>query len=657
LNWVAGVLDKFNYLNSLGISLERQEFHVFLATEVWENRLFLTVAGQESEVPVYAISGHKENLGEALRFDSDGKVNDRNFDPVHAQGKVLVLQSASDLGELAGGELEGKVILLDYQAVDPGPGGETAGLQLISSLIDKGIASLILVTERGGGKYATDGTTLEGIHAEARIPITLLRLEDLEPLGINDWDGLSEIEKAHLVWDVDVISPGVSGNLVARIPGADPSRAMILGAHIDSSNTPGAADNALNAAVLLEVARVMDQAAFQPPVDLYLVWFGSEEMGFHGSQAFVSEHQDLLDRAMGAFTLDGFTSDQDPPILAMGGSSFARFGNTGLPFADYLASKAESFQIPIEFVIDSPIFNSDEGPFHGFVPAIRFAFGSAQIGRAFHSPYDTPEILADQGKMMEDSVAMALIAAVATTQDNPGLLRDLPKPRGKALILATHTEPLHMTPTMLINLVRGLAWEGLDVDVIPYGKSPTTEDLRDADLVLALPVVDYPIRETGFDLYDVIWSPEEITLLVDYVEDGGLLVLTNSFHRLFFGKITDPNEDWKKVNDLSQPFGIGYAPKSFPITSVPITTDHPLTEWMTGLEVIPENGVALEIADGVILAAWKDQAAMVLVDYGANGGQVLALSDLGSLDLYDFQDDNDMNQKFIKNLAKYALRD
>jgi hypothetical protein len=78
---------------------------------------------------------------------------------------------------------------------------------------------------------------------------------------------------------------------------------------------------------------------------------------------------------------------------------------------------------------------------------------------------------------------------------------------------------------------------------------------------------------------------------------------------------------------------------------------------MTGLEVIPENGVALEIADGVILAAWKDRAAMVLVDYGANGGQVLALSDLGSLDLYDFQDDNDMNQKFIKNLAKYALRD
>jgi hypothetical protein len=466
-----------------------------------------------------------------------------------------------------------------------------------------------------------------------------------------------QVESVRLTWDADVFSPGNSGNLVARIPGADGSQAVILGAHIDSANTPGAADNALNAAVLLETARILDQAAFQPPVNLYLVWFGSEELGFQGSQAFVNTHQELLDRTIAAFSLDGVSADQDPPIFAMGGSSFARLGDTTLPFADYLASKAEIFQIPIEFVVDSPVFNSDEGPFQGFVPGVRFAFGSKLLGGAFHSPYDMPDILAEQEEMMEGSVAMALIAALATPQDNPALLRSVPDPVGKALIMATHTEPLHMTPSMLINLVRGLAWEGLDVDVIPYGQSPTADDLSNADLVLALPVVDYPTRETGFDLYDEIWSPEEIALLVDYVEEGGFLVLTNSFHRLFFGEITDPNEDWKKVNDLSQLFGIGYAPKSFPITSIPLTADHPLTEMMTGLKVIPENGVTVEVTEGVILAGWKDQAALVLVDYGVNGGQVLALSDLGSLDLYDFRDDNDMNGKFIKNLARYALRD
>jgi hypothetical protein len=33
------------------------------------------------------------------------------------------------------------------------------------------------------------------------------------------------------------------GNLVARIPGLDRSRAAILGAHIDSPNSPGALDD------------------------------------------------------------------------------------------------------------------------------------------------------------------------------------------------------------------------------------------------------------------------------------------------------------------------------------------------------------------------------------------------------------------------------
>lgn len=653
-DWVAGVLEQFTFLNSLGMELERENFHVFLSTETWETRLFLTVAGQESQIPVYAISGHREDLKEALRFDSDGKVNDGNQDPVHAEGKVLVLRSSSDLEELRGAGLQGKIILIDFRIVDPGPRGEKAGIQLVSDLIEQGIAGLILVVESGGGKYALDGTSLEGISAEERIPIMVLKLEDLAPLGITDWEGLSEVEKAHLVWDVDIFSPGVSGNLIARIPGIDSSRAVILGAHIDSANTPGASDNALNAAVLIETARVLDKADRQPPVDLYLVWFGSEELGFYGSQAFVANHQELLDRTIGAFIMDGFTADEAGPIFAMQGSSFARFGQTALPFADYLASKAEILLHPIEFVVDSPVFNSDEGPFHGFVPAVRFAFGSDTIGAAFHSPYDTMQILSDRGELREQSAAMALIAAIATPQENPGFLGVLPEPEGKALILATHTEPLHMSPTMLINLDRALAWEGFDVDIIPYGQSPTAEDLSDADLVLALPVVDYPTRETGFDLYDVIWSPEEIALLVEYVEEGGFLVLTNSFHRLFFGGITDPNEDWKKVNDLSNPFGIGYAPKSFPISSIPITTSHPLTENMTRLAVIPENGLTLEVEGGIILAAWKDQVAMVLVDYGEDGGQVLALSDLGSLDLDDRQDENDLNLDFLRNLARYA---
>jgi hypothetical protein len=126
----------------------------------------------------------------------------------------------------------------------------------------------VLVTESGHGKGAGDGTVLGGIDLNEVIPMLYVRLEDLAPVRIASWEALAQIEAARLIWDTDVFSPGQSGNLVARIPGADSSQAVILGAHIDSANSPGAGDNALNSAVLLEMGRVLDEGAVQPPVDI-----------------------------------------------------------------------------------------------------------------------------------------------------------------------------------------------------------------------------------------------------------------------------------------------------------------------------------------------------------------------------------------------------
>ena len=67
--------------------------------------------------------------------------------------------------------------------------------------------------------------------------------EILGVTGITAWEHLEKIESAQLTLDVDGYSPGTSGNLIARIPGADSSKAVILGAHIDSPNTPGVFDD------------------------------------------------------------------------------------------------------------------------------------------------------------------------------------------------------------------------------------------------------------------------------------------------------------------------------------------------------------------------------------------------------------------------------
>lgn len=654
LDYVARTLGRFAHLQDLGLEVERQSFHVFLATEIWESRLFLTVNGQEREVPANAVSGHREDIREALRFDSDGALNDTDRQPLEVSGNALLLRSADDVLNLDQDDAQGRVVFLDFGVIDPETEGGGAGAEVVRALIEKGVAGLVLVTEEGHGKYAGDGTILEGIALKQAIPMLDVRLEDLSPEGISSWEALAQVDAARLIWDTDVFSPGESGNLVAHIPGADPSRAVILGAHIDSANSPGAGDNALNAAALLEMARVLDESAIQPPADIYLVWFGSEELGFYGSQHFVNTHQELLDRTLAAFLMDGFTADQPgATILAMQESSYARFGDTRLPFADYLAQKAELYEMSIEVVADSPLFSSDDGPFYGFVPSVRFAFGSNRMGRAFHSPYDTLESVRDEGELMGHTVSMTLIAALDTPED-AGDLRVTPAPEGRALIVATHTEVLHMSPSLLINLDRALAWEGLDVDVVPYGMSLTKKDLADVDLVLVLPVVDYPTADSDLALYDEEWQADEIKLLVDYVEQGGLLVLTNSANSLFFGRISAANEDWDKVNALAEPFGVSYEGPPFTIPAALITSAHALTDRLSGLRLIADNGLPIRMQAGEMLAELEGQAALGLVDYGAAGGQVLILSDLGSLDLYDRREHERDNFTFLRNLASYA---
>ncbi len=79
---------------------------------------------------------------------------------------------------------------------------------------------------------------------------------------------------------------------------------MILGAHIDSSNTPGALDNGSGSTALIEVAQALDRSRTIPPIDLYLVWFGSHERGMYGSANFASANSEIIDRSLAMLQMD-----------------------------------------------------------------------------------------------------------------------------------------------------------------------------------------------------------------------------------------------------------------------------------------------------------------------------------------------------------------
>ena len=662
LDYVASILGDLTYLRNLGMELERQSFHVFLATELWETRLYLTIAGQESEVPADAPRGHRHDVVQALRFDSDGLLNDSERNPVEVTGEVVLICSAREVDDLLESDAQGKIVFLDSAVIGIDPANRhrssQESTQIIARLIEKGIAGLVLVTRfstvpvGSQGKFVGDGIALEGVTTEVVIPTLYVRLEDLAPAGITSWEDLAKIESARLVWDTDVFSPGTSGNLVARIPGADSSQALIMGAHIDSANSPGAMDNGINSVVLLEVARILNDSSIQPPVDLYLVWFGSEEIGIYGSQHFVNTHQELLDRTAVALLMDGIIVSTHSSVLILDGWSHSRFGHSQLAFPNHLAQMAASQSITIYAVEDLQGISSDNGAFGGFVTQAGLAFGSEQ-GDYAHSPYDTVETVQGLGDLMEQVTAVALIAVLEIDLDLPDL-RVTPEPDRRALIVASHTEAVHMTPATLIDLDRALAWEGFDVDVIPYGQAVTSADLANSELVVLLPVIDYASPSGDLTLYDEAWSEQEIESLVTYVEQGGLLVLTNSAKRILLGLVFDANEDWQDVNALSEHFGVVFEEGALSPSSARTQQGHPLMEDQSSLTLLANNAVPFTMQTGDTLAEVAGNPVVGLVDHGEAGGQVLVLADVGILSFAGFAPPEGDNLAFLRNLARYA---
>ncbi len=80
---------------------------------------------------------------------------------------------------------------------------------------------------------------------------------------------------------------GLVHNVVGRLPGRDPSRAVLLVAHYDSVATaPGAADDGSGVAALLETARAL-RAGPPPANDIIFLFTDGEERGLLGSQSFL----------------------------------------------------------------------------------------------------------------------------------------------------------------------------------------------------------------------------------------------------------------------------------------------------------------------------------------------------------------------------------
>ena len=94
-----------------------------------------------------------------------------------------------------------------------------------------------------------------------------------------------------------------TSNVIGIKEGAS-DQIIIIGAHYDTScpDCPGADDNAGGVAVMLEVARELQNESFNRT--LYFVAFSGEEFGLLGSESWLEKHEDLRDNIVAMINLD-----------------------------------------------------------------------------------------------------------------------------------------------------------------------------------------------------------------------------------------------------------------------------------------------------------------------------------------------------------------
>jgi hypothetical protein len=396
-------------------------------------------------------------------------------------------------------------------------------------------------------------------------------------------------------------------------------------------------DDGSGVVVLLETARVLNEDGTKPPTNVYLLWFGSHERGLYGSAVFAQANAGLLRRAVGMLQVDCLTHPLDgmPGGLVLEAMSYRTFGDVRLPFPEALQRRAARLGVRLA-VVEVTGAVSDNSSFSGYgVPNadtlfLSEAMSEVHVDGHLHDPYDDMPLAGQHGRELSAMTAVALTALLDLPQG--GDLRVAPPPAFRALFVASHTEAVQMTPAHLSLFGMALSIDGFAVDVVPYGTAVTDADLAGADLVVVLPVVDYPMSFVGPGPYDESWTPEEIGALTRYVDAGGLLVLTASATRLRYGTTPmEPNEDWPKANAVGVVFGVLFEDLRLAGTDAWTEGSHPLVEGISSLRLAAGNGLALRAPEGTVLARAGADVAVSLVGVGSRGGEVLALSDLAML--------------------------
>ena len=207
---------------------------------------------------------------------------------------VAVFATYGDLAAAPAGSLTGKIAYVG-NAMQPTQDGSSYGQSGPARFVGPALAAskgaaAIVIRSIGTDHHRFPHTGTTNFPAGVTpIPAAALSVPDAEQLERIAARGKPVMMK--LVLTPRQTGTHESGNVIAEVPGTDPSAGIVLvGGHLDSWDLgTGAIDDASGVAITAVAAkRIMD--AGRPRRTIRVVWFGAEEVGGFGGREYARAH-------------------------------------------------------------------------------------------------------------------------------------------------------------------------------------------------------------------------------------------------------------------------------------------------------------------------------------------------------------------------------
>jgi hypothetical protein len=260
--------------------------------------------------------------------------------PAGITGEIIYFDSVDALRLAPDAAVRGKIVFIDHQMM---PAQDGSGYGQFGAPRRQGptIASLkgalaIVIRSIGTDHHRNPHTGVQYFTDGAKpIPAGALTIPDAEQLTRILKRGMPVV--MHLTLVSEKTEGGQSGNVIAEVPGRDPQAPILLvGGHLDSWDlATGAIDDASGVAIVTAAAKhIMD--AGRPLRTIRVVWFGAEEPGGLGGEAYARAHGTeryaiAAESDFGADRIWRFSSnykDIDPGVYARLTSALAPLGIT-----------------------------------------------------------------------------------------------------------------------------------------------------------------------------------------------------------------------------------------------------------------------------------------------------------------------------------------